>query len=53
MFAALFVQVFGLTKFGVRIGPTANFGSFPSAIATIYQMVIGVSHPHQSLDNTE
>jgi hypothetical protein len=43
MFATLFVQVFGITKYGKRIGDTANFESFTSALLTIYQMVVGVS----------
>ncbi len=42
MFATLFVQVFGITKYGSRIGGTANFEYFPDAMYTIYQMVIGV-----------
>jgi hypothetical protein len=42
MFATLFVQVFGITKYGGRIGGTANFEYFPDAMYTIYQMVIGV-----------
>mmetsp|Transcript_28355 Transcript_28355/g.59219 ORF Transcript_28355/g.59219 Transcript_28355/m.59219 type:complete len:1163 (-) Transcript_28355:45-3533(-) len=41
MFATLFVQVFGITKYGGRIGGTANFEYFPDAMYTIYQMVIG------------
>jgi hypothetical protein len=42
MFATLFVQVFGITKYGKRLGDTANFESFSSSMFTIYQMVTGV-----------
>ena len=42
MFATLFVQVFGSLKYGERIGGTANFESFTTAMLTIYQLVTGV-----------
>lgn len=53
MFATLFVQIFGITKYGKRISDTANFESFPSALLTIYQMVVGVrSHFQYSQDSS-
>ena len=39
--AAFAVSLFGTTKYGLRLGPTAKFDSWPRAMATIYQMVIG------------
>ncbi|EKX35351.1 hypothetical protein GUITHDRAFT_166006 [Guillardia theta CCMP2712] len=41
MFAVVFVQVFGVVKYGSRIGPTANFETFPVALQTIFQLVTG------------
>eukprot|EP00960_Hanusia_phi_P041224 754897-Hanusia_phi.AAC.1 len=41
MFAVVFVQVFGVVKYGSRIGPTANFETFPIALQTIFQLVTG------------
>ena len=43
MFATFFVQEFGLTKFGARLGPTAQFINFQNAMITCYQMVTEVS----------
>jgi hypothetical protein len=43
MFATFFIQEFGLTKFGLRLGPTAQFINFPNAIITRYQLVTAVS----------
>ena len=42
MFATFFVQEFGLTKFGERLGPTAQFINFQNAMITCYQMVTEV-----------
>lgn len=41
MFAVVAVQVFGTTKYGVRLGPTANFESYPYAMATIWETIGG------------
>lgn len=41
MFAVVAVQLFGNTKFGRRLGPTANFQDYGFAMATIYQIVTG------------
>ena len=43
MFATFFVQEFGLTKFGLRLGPTAQFINFPNAMIACYQIVTAVS----------
>jgi hypothetical protein len=37
----VFVQMYSTLKFGKRLGPTANFQSYPTALATVYQMVTG------------
>lgn len=41
MFAVLLIQTFGTTKYGVRFGPTANFGNYGVAMMTILQLVTG------------
>mmetsp|Transcript_4437 Transcript_4437/g.13238 ORF Transcript_4437/g.13238 Transcript_4437/m.13238 type:complete len:593 (+) Transcript_4437:3900-5678(+) len=40
IFATIFVQEIGLTRYGERLGPTAHFESFVQSIMTIYQLVI-------------
>ena len=42
VFATMFVQVFGLTKYGERLGPTAYFSTYGSAMLTCYQMITEV-----------
>jgi len=41
MFAIVFVQLYSTTKFGSRLGPTANFQNYPSSLVAVYQMVTG------------
>lgn len=41
MFAVLFVQLFSTTKFGMRLGPTANFKTYPDSLLAVYQMIVG------------
>ena len=41
MFAVVFVQLYSTTKFGIRLGPTANFRSYFESLITVYQMVTG------------
>lgn len=41
MFAVVAVQMFGTTRYGRRLGPTANFESWQNAMYTVYQMVTG------------
>jgi len=41
MFAVVAVQFFGTTRFGQRLGPTANFETYPYAMATIWQTIAG------------
>jgi hypothetical protein len=41
MFAVVFVQLFSTTKYGNRLGNTANFKWYPSSLLTVYQMVTG------------
>jgi hypothetical protein len=41
IFAVVGVQLFGTTKFGRRLGPTASFQTYGHAMATTYQMVTG------------
>eukprot|EP00961_Rhodomonas_salina_P276351 3733253-Rhodomonas_salina.2 len=41
MFAVVAVQSFGTTKYGSRLGLTANFETWANAMTTIYQMVTG------------
>jgi len=41
MFASLGVQLFGITRAGRRLGPTANFESFPRALMTCLQILRG------------
>ena len=39
--AVMLVQLYGMTKFGFRIGGTAGFYDYPHALYTIYQIVTG------------
>ena len=41
IFAAVAVQLFGLTRSGVRIGPTANFDTLGSSFVTCLQILTG------------
>eukprot|EP00283_Hemiselmis_rufescens_P001020 CAMPEP_0173470360 /NCGR_PEP_ID=MMETSP1357-20121228/77838_1 /TAXON_ID=77926 /ORGANISM="Hemiselmis rufescens, Strain PCC563" /LENGTH=1141 /DNA_ID=CAMNT_0014438635 /DNA_START=15 /DNA_END=3438 /DNA_ORIENTATION=+ len=41
MFSVLGLTLFAATKYGVRLGPTANFENWPKAMITCYQMVTG------------
>jgi voltage-gated sodium channel len=41
MFAVVAVEMFGVTKNGWRIGPTANFYDYPAAMYTIFQIITG------------
>ena len=41
MAAVAGTQIFGTTKYGSRLGPTANFDSFPEAFKTMYLLVVG------------
>jgi len=41
MFAVIGVQAFSSTKYGKRLGPTANFDDWPSAMVTCFQIVVG------------
>eukprot|EP00961_Rhodomonas_salina_P035708 480217-Rhodomonas_salina.2 len=41
IFAAVAVQLFGVTKYGRRLGPTANFDTWGQAMQTCYQMLTG------------
>ena len=41
MFAVIFVQLYSTTKFGKRLGPTANFQDYPTSLVAVYQMVTG------------
>ena len=43
MFAVLGVQAFSATKYGHRLGPTANFNTWTAAMQTCYQIVTGDS----------
>lgn len=41
MFSVLGANMFSATKYGLRLGPTANFNSWTSSIITAYQIVTG------------
>eukprot|EP00960_Hanusia_phi_P044239 756535-Hanusia_phi.AAC.3 len=41
IFAAVAVQLFGITRSGVRIGPTANFDTLGSSFVTCLQILTG------------
>jgi len=41
MFALFAVASFGTTRYGIRIGPTANFETYARSIVTSYQLVTG------------
>jgi hypothetical protein len=41
IFAVFFTQIFGLVKYGERLGNTAHFYSFGWSVFTIYQIVTG------------
>eukprot|EP00281_Chroomonas_sp_CCMP1168_P016681 CAMPEP_0206214046 /NCGR_PEP_ID=MMETSP0047_2-20121206/1454_1 /ASSEMBLY_ACC=CAM_ASM_000192 /TAXON_ID=195065 /ORGANISM="Chroomonas mesostigmatica_cf, Strain CCMP1168" /LENGTH=307 /DNA_ID=CAMNT_0053636251 /DNA_START=47 /DNA_END=966 /DNA_ORIENTATION=+ len=41
MFAVVAVQAYGATKFGTRLGPTANFVDWSNAMLAIVQLVTG------------
>ena len=41
MFAVVGVQLFALTRSGMRLGPTASFRYFPDAFFLIWQLVTG------------
>jgi hypothetical protein len=39
--AVVFVRLYSTTKFGIRMGPTASFRTYPESLVTVYQMVTG------------
>jgi hypothetical protein len=41
IFAVMFIQTFGMVKYGERLGLTAHFYGFGPALGTIYQIVCG------------
>jgi hypothetical protein len=41
MFGVVAVSLFGTTRYGARLGPTANFHSYSNAMSTIMQIVTG------------
>lgn len=41
IFAVVFVRLYSTTKFGMRMGPTASFRTYPESLVTVYQMVAG------------
>jgi len=41
IFACLAMQLFSTTKYGRRLGPTANFETWPNAMGTIYMIIFG------------
>lgn len=41
MFSVLGASMFSATKYGMRLGPTANFNSWSDSIVTAYQIVTG------------
>ncbi|EKX54272.1 hypothetical protein GUITHDRAFT_160614 [Guillardia theta CCMP2712] len=50
VFAVLFVQLFGTTKYGSRLGPQANYFTFYSAMLTLFQIIFG-DEWHQLMDD--
>eukprot|EP00960_Hanusia_phi_P053370 762028-Hanusia_phi.AAC.4 len=50
VFAVLFVQLFGTTRYGSRLGPQANYFTFYSAMLTLFQIIFG-DEWHQLMDD--
>jgi len=41
MFAVAGMQLYTTTRFGLRLGPTANYESYTKAIFLIWQLITG------------